>query len=71
MLDDPLRIKRACASARIKLSGLFDAHAPVQTEISVEYLKQPFRFAAECGAPVVNTDEGPKPKWTTKAEDSC
>jgi len=38
-------------------------------EVSVEYLKQAIRFAAECGAPVVNTDEGPKPKWTTEAED--
>ena len=27
------------------------------------------RFAAECGAPVVNTDEGLKQKWTTEAED--
>ena len=27
------------------------------------------RFAAECGAPVVNTDEGPKQPWTTEAED--
>ncbi|MBC7354305.1 MAG: sugar phosphate isomerase/epimerase, partial [Thermogutta sp.] len=37
--------------------------------ISVEYLKQAIRFAAECGAPVVNTDEGPKPHWTTEEED--
>jgi sugar phosphate isomerase/epimerase len=69
MLDDPLRIKRACESAGITLSGL-SAHTPLcKPEISVEYLKQAIRFAAECGAPVVNTDEGPKPKWTTKAED--
>ena len=31
--------------------------------------KQAVRFAAECGAPVVNTDEGPKAVWTTEAED--
>lgn len=69
MLDDPLRIKRACESAGIALSGL-SAHTPLcKPEISVEYLKQAIRFAAECGAPVINTDEGPKPKWTTKAED--
>lgn len=69
MLDDPLRIKRACAEARIKLSG-FSAHTPLcKPEISVEYLKQAIRFAAECGAPVVNTDEGPKPAWTTTDED--
>ena len=69
MLDDPLRIKRACAAAGVKLSGL-SAHTPLcKPEISVEYLKQAIRFAVECGAPVVNTDEGPKPDWTTEAED--
>ena len=69
MLDDPLRIKRACADAGIKLSAL-SAHTPLcKPEISVEYLKQAVRFAVECGAPVINTDEGPKPKWTTEAED--
>lgn len=69
MLDDPLRVKRACAAAGVKLSG-FSAHTPLcKPEISTEYLKQAIRFAAECGAPVVNTDEGPKPAWTTEAED--
>ena len=69
MLDDPLRIKRACAKAGVKLSGL-SAHTPItKPEIGVEYLKQAIRFAAECGAPVVNTDEGPKQAWTTEAED--
>lgn len=69
MLDDPFRIKRACANAGVKLSGL-STHTPLcKPEISVEYLKQAIRFAAECGAPVVNTDEGPKPKWTTIEED--
>ena len=38
-------------------------------EIGTEYLKQAIRFAAECGAPVVNTDEGPKRRWTTEDED--
>ncbi|MEI6810419.1 MAG: sugar phosphate isomerase/epimerase, partial [bacterium] len=69
MLDDPLRIKRACEKANIKLSGL-SAHCPLcKPEISTEYLKQAVRFAAECGARVVNTDEGPKPAWTTEDED--
>ena len=69
MLDDPLRIRRACQQAGVKLSGL-STHTPLgKPEISVEYLKQAVRFAAECGAPVVNTDEGPKPAWTTEAED--
>ena len=69
MLDDPYRIKRACEKAGIRLSGL-SAHCPLcKPEISTEYLKQAVRFAAECGAPVVNSDEGPKPKWTTEEED--
>ena len=69
MLDDPYRIKSACEKAGIKLSGL-SAHTPLcKPEISTEYLKQAIRFAAECGAPVVNTDEGPKPPWTTEEED--
>lgn len=69
MLDDPLRIKRACDHAGVKCSGL-SAHCPLcKPEISVEYLKQAVRFAVECGAPVINTDEGPKPTWTTVEED--
>ncbi len=69
MLDDPYRIKRACERVGVKLSGL-SAHTPLcKPEISVEYLKQAVRFAAECGAPVVNTDEGMKQPWTTEEED--
>jgi sugar phosphate isomerase/epimerase len=71
MFDDPLRIKRACEKAGVKLSGL-SAHCPLcKPEVSVEYLKQAIRFAAECGAPVINSDEGVKPKWTTIDEDHC
>ena len=69
MLDDPLRIKRACQGAGVKLSGL-SSHTPLtKPEIGTEYLKQAIRFAAECGAPVVNTDEGPKATWSTEEED--
>ncbi len=69
LLDDPYRVKRACEKAGIKLSGL-STHTPLcKPEISTEWLKQAIRFAAECGAPVVNTDEGPKPKWTTEDQD--
>jgi sugar phosphate isomerase/epimerase len=69
MLDDPYRVKRACEKAGIKLSGL-SSHTPMtKPEISTEYLKQAIRFAAECGAPVVITDEGPKQPWTTVEED--
>ncbi len=69
LLDDPYRISRACQHAGVKLSGL-SSHTPLcKPEISLEYLKQAIRFAAECGAPIVNTDEGPKPCWTTADED--
>jgi sugar phosphate isomerase/epimerase len=69
MLDDPLRIRRACERSGVRLSGL-SAHTPLtRPEIGVEYLKQAVRFAAECGAPVINTDEGAKQPWTTEAED--
>jgi len=69
LLDDPYRVKRACEKAGVKLSGL-SSHTPLcKPEVSTEYLKQSIRFAAECGAPVVNTDEGPKPAWTTEEED--
>jgi len=69
MLDDPYRIKRACEKAGIKLSGLSSHTQLCRPDFSVNYLKQAIRFAAECGAPVVNTDEGPKPPWTTEEED--
>jgi sugar phosphate isomerase/epimerase len=69
MLDDPLRVKQACQKAGVRLSGL-SSHTPLcKPEIGTEYLKQAIRFAAECGAPVVNTDEGPKPKWSNEDED--
>lgn len=69
LLDDPLRVKRACDKAGIKCSAL-SSHCPLcKPEISTEYLKQAARFAAECGAPIINSDEGPKPAWTTEEED--
>jgi sugar phosphate isomerase/epimerase len=69
MWEDPYRIRKICDNAGVKLSGL-SAHTPLcKPDISGNYLKQAIRFAAECGAPVVNTDEGPKPGWTTEDED--
>jgi sugar phosphate isomerase/epimerase len=71
MFDDPLRLRRACDKAGVQLSGL-SSHTPLcKPEIGTEYLKQAVRFAAEAGAPVINTDEGPKPAWTTEQEDFC
>jgi sugar phosphate isomerase/epimerase len=69
MLDDPLRIRRACERSGIGISSL-SAHTPLcKPEISTEYLKQAIRFAAEIGTEIINTDEGPKPRWTTEEED--
>jgi sugar phosphate isomerase/epimerase len=69
MYDDPMAVRELCAKHKIKLSGL-SAHTPLcKPEISVEYLKLAIRWASDAGAPVVNTDEGPKPVWTTKDMD--
>lgn len=69
LFDDPLWVKELCNQHKVKLSGL-SSHTPLcKPEISVEYLKMAIRWAAQAGAPVVNTDEGPKPFWTTKELD--
>ncbi len=69
LFDDPYRIRRAAEKAGVKLSGL-QGHGPMgRPEVHGEYLKLAIRHAAECGAPVVNTDEGIKAKWTTEEED--
>lgn len=71
LYDDPLWVKELCDEHGIKLSGL-SSHTPlIKPEISVEYLKLAIRWAADAGAPVVNTDEGPKPAWTDEAMDFC
>jgi sugar phosphate isomerase/epimerase len=71
MYDDPLWVRDLCEQHGVKLSGL-SAHTPlIKPEISVEYLKMAIRWAADAGAPVVNTDEGPKPVWTDKEMDYC
>lgn len=69
MLDDPYRIRRACEGAGVKLSALSGHSVLCKPEVGAEYLKQAIRFAAECGAPVVNTDEGPKQPWTSPEDD--
>jgi sugar phosphate isomerase/epimerase len=62
-------VRELCDKHGIKLSGL-SSHTPlIKPEISVEYLKLAIRWAADAGAPVVNTDEGPKPSWTPKEMD--
>ena len=69
MLDDPFRIRDCVEKHGIKISS-FSSHSQLsKPEIAVEYLKQAARFAAECGAPVINTHEGHKQTWTTEEED--
>jgi sugar phosphate isomerase/epimerase len=69
MWDDPYRIRRAAEKHGLKVSGL-QAHGPLcRPDVHGDYIKQAIRFAAECGAPVVNTDEGIKAPWTTEEED--
>jgi len=69
MLDDPLRIRRACEKHGVRLSALSSHSQLSKPEIAVEYLKQAARYAVECGAPVINTHEGHKQPWTTEEED--
>ncbi len=69
LYEDPLWMRDLCEKHNIKLSGL-SSHTPLcKPDVSVNYLKLAIRFAAHAGAPVVNTDEGPKPTWTTREED--
>lgn len=68
MDDDPRYVKEICEENRVKLSGL-SAHCPLtRPEISVIYLQKAIRFAADAGAPVVNTDEGIVPKWMSEEQ---
>ncbi len=69
LFDDPLRMRRAAEKHGLKISGL-QSHGPMcRPERHGEYLKLAIRAAAECGCPVVNTDEGIKAPWTTEEED--
>ena len=69
MEDDPLEAAEICRKHRVKLSGL-SAHCPLmKPDVSARYLVQAIRFAAEMGAPVVNSDEGPKPLFTDEETD--
>ncbi len=67
--DDPLEIRELCAKHNVQCSSL-SAHCPLcKPDISVNYLRAAIRWAAEVGAPVVNTDEGPKPDFTNAQTD--
>ncbi|MGC9328164.1 MAG: sugar phosphate isomerase/epimerase family protein [Candidatus Hinthialibacter sp.] len=63
MDEDPRYMQEICDEHGIKVSSL-SAHCPLmRPEISVPYLQKAIRFAADIGAPFVNTDEGVKPDW--------
>lgn len=69
MNNDPLVMRELCQSRGVRVAAL-SAHTPLaKPEISVEYLRQAIRFAAEVGAPIVNTDEGPPHHFTGEALD--
>ncbi len=63
MEDDPLEVKEWLDELGLRCSGL-SAHAPLmRPDVSVPYITTAIRYAADVGAPVVNSDEGPKPDW--------
>ncbi len=69
MDNEPLEMKEILERHGVKASGL-SAHTPLmRPEISVPYLEKAIRLAAAVGAPVVNTDEGPRPAWL--GDDEC
>jgi sugar phosphate isomerase/epimerase len=69
MWEDPLDIRRLCEKHGVRCSGV-SAHTPLcKPDISVNYLRHAIRFAAELQTSIVNTDEGPKPAFTTEEED--
>ena len=52
-----------------QIDAAYPLMGPDGSSLGVPYVRQAIRFAAECGAPVINTDEGPKPPRTTVEED--
>jgi len=69
MWDDPLEYRDICEKYKVRCSGI-SAHIPLcKPDMSVNYLRQAVRFAKEMDTAIVNTDEGPKPEWTTEEMD--
>lgn len=66
--DDPGEMRDILDRNGVKPSGL-SSHCPLmRPEISVPYLQKAIRFAAQLGAPVINTDEGIRPPWVSMEE---
>lgn len=69
MSEDPLWALEVCAANGLKISAL-SSHAQLcKPDLAVEYLRQGIRWAGAMGVPVVNTSEGHKRPWTSRAED--
>lgn len=68
MDEDAFYYRDFLASFGMKFSGV-SAHAPLmRPDVGVPFLRRAIRFAYQLGAPVVNTDEGIKPKWMSDEE---
>lgn len=68
MDDDPLEMKEILDQHGMKVCSL-SAHSPLcRPEIAVPYMTRAIRFAAAVGAPIINSDEGPKPEWLSMEE---
>ncbi len=65
MEEDPLEVKEWLDELGLKPSALSAHSMLMRPEVGVPYLTSAIRYAADLGAPVVNTDEGPKPDWMT------
>jgi len=69
MFDDPKDVAALLARHGLQPSSI-SAHCPLaQPDISVLYLTSAIRYAAELGAPIVNTDEGVKAPFTDAETD--
>lgn len=68
MDDDPLVMKEILDAHGLKPCSL-SAHSPLmRPEVAVPYLTRAIRFAYLVGAPIINTDEGPRPEWVPREE---
>lgn len=68
MDEDALYYKDFIESRGLRISGV-SAHAPLmRPDVGVPFLRRAIRFAYQLGAPVVNTDEGIRPKWMSEEE---
>jgi sugar phosphate isomerase/epimerase len=63
MEDDPLEVKGWLDDLGLRCSSLSAHSALMRPDVSVPYITRAIRYAADVEAPIVNTDEGPKPDW--------